>query len=138
MSHRLAFIFLLSAVVPSVQAQPLFPVVANAEQKARDEDRRLILQTELAAEREGLAKAKAMSDPGAVHRHEENIKALQRELDGGDVQSGSEARRRVTVKALRPSANAGNNARPPRFWDPYNRAIDFNDSLTSQRSESHE
>jgi hypothetical protein len=138
MSHRLASIFLLSAVAPYVQAQPLYPVVAKAEQKARDEDRRLILQTELAAEREGLAKAKTMSDPDAIHRHEENIRALQRELDGGDVQGGSEAQHRVTVKALRPSANTANAARAPRFWDPYNRAIDFNDSSTSQRSESHE
>jgi hypothetical protein len=116
----------------------LYPVVANAEQKARDEDRRLILQTELAAEGAALAKATTMSDPDAVHRHEENIKALQRELDGGEVQSGSEARRRVTVKALRPSANTASVTRGPRFWDPYNRPIDFNDSSTSQRSESHE
>jgi hypothetical protein len=138
MTHRLVSIFLLSAVMPYVQAQPLYPVVAKAEQKARDEDRRLILQTELAAEGRALAKAKTMSDSDAVHRHEENVKALQRELDGGDVQSGSEGRHRVTVKALRPSANAANVTRAAHFWDPYNRPFDVSDSSTSQRSESHE
>ncbi|WP_440963970.1 hypothetical protein ACL58G_29110 [Massilia sp. GER05] len=142
MSHRVALIILLSAVVPYVQAQPLYPVVAKAEQKARDEDRRLILQTELALERGALAEVKARPGAGtskedrdAVHRHEENIKALQRELDG-DAQSGGEAPRRLSVRALRPSA--GTAARAPRFWDPYNRDIDFNDSSTSQRSDSHE
>jgi hypothetical protein len=143
MSHRVAFIILSSAVVPYVQAQPFYPVVAKAEQKARDEDRRLILQTELATERSALAELKAKlgagtsrEDRDAVHRHEENIKALLRELDGGDAQSGGEAPRRLSVKALRPPA--GTAARAPRFWDPYNRAIDLNDSSTSQRSESHE
>jgi hypothetical protein len=138
MKHRLVSIFLLSAAMPYVQAQPLYPVVANAEQKARDEDRRLILQTELAAEGAALAKARTMSDLDAVHRHEENIKALQRELNGGEFQSGSEARPRVTVKALHPSASTASVTRGPRFWDPYNRPIDFNDLSTSQRSESHE
>jgi hypothetical protein len=143
MSHRFAFIILLSAVVPYVQAQPFYPVVAKAEQKARDEDRRLILQTELATERGALADVKARlgagtskEDKDAVHRREENIKALQRELDGGDTQSSGEAPRPLSVKALRPST--GTAARAPRFWDPYNRAIDLNDSSTSQRSESHE
>lgn len=138
MTHRLVSILLLSAVMPYVQAQPLYPVVAKAEQKARDVDRRLILQTELAAEGDALAKATTLSDSDAIHRHEENIKALQRELGGGEFEGGSGARHRVTVKALRPAANTAGVTRSPRFWDPYNRPIDFNDSSTSQRSESHE
>ncbi|NIA52548.1 hypothetical protein HAV22_02615 [Massilia sp. TW-1] len=142
MLHRVAFIILSSVVVPYVQAQPFYPVVAKAEQKSRDEDRRLILQTELATEREALSKVNARlgegtskEDRDAVHRHEENIKALQRELEG-DAQSGGEAPRRLSVRALHPAASTG--ARAPRFWDPYNRAIDLTDSSTSQRSESHE
>jgi hypothetical protein len=128
-----------------VQAQPLYPVVAKADQKTRDADRRLILQTELAAEREALAKAKsgsnvvAKNESGlAIHRHEENIKALERELEGSALTSGDESPARAVVKALRPAARAANVARVPQFWDPYNRASDFNASSTNQRSDSHE
>jgi hypothetical protein len=145
MTHRLVSIFLLSVAVPSVQAQPLYPVVAKADQKTRDADRRLILQTELAAEREALAKAKsgsnvvAKNESGlAIHRHEENIKALERELEGSALTSGDESPARAVVKALRPAARAANVARVPQFWDPYNRASDFNASSTNQRSDSHE
>ncbi|MFJ1472182.1 hypothetical protein [Massilia orientalis] len=145
MTHRLVSIFLLSAAVPSVQAQPLYPVVAKADQKARDADRRLILQTELAAEREALANAKSRSNAvgpneqaSAVHRHEENIKALERELEGSAAQSGTEAIPHPVVKALRPAARTADASRVPQFWDPYNRATDFNASLINQRSESHE
>ena len=145
MAHRLVSIFLLSAAAPYVQAQPLYPVVANAEQKERDADRRLILQTELAAEREALAKAKSKPDAvgsreqaSAIHRHEENVKALERELEGSAVQSGAGAISRAVVKAVRPAARTANATRIPQFWDPYNRASDFNVPSTSQRSESHE
>jgi hypothetical protein len=145
MTHRLVSIFLLSAAAPYVQAQPLYPAVAKADQKARDADRRLILQTELAAEREALAKAKSKSNAvdlneqaSAIHRHEENITALERELEGSAAQNGAEAIPRPVVKAIRPAARTANATRIPQFWDPYNRATDFNASSTSQRSESHE
>jgi len=140
MTHRLVSIFLLSAASAYVQAQPLYPVVAEAEQKARDADRRLILQTELAAEREALAKVKARSDTAgpneqasAIHRHEENIKALERELEGSSVKKGTEAMSRAVVKAFRPAARTPSASRVPQFWNPYNRTADFNVSSTSQK-----
>jgi hypothetical protein len=145
MTHRLVAILLLSAALPSVQAQPLYPVITKADQKARDVDRRLILQTELATEREALAKAKPKSDTAgskeeadAIHRHEENIKALERELESSAVHGSDESPRRAVVKAIRPATRTANPTRIPQFWDPYNRATDFNASSTSQRSESHE
>jgi hypothetical protein len=145
MTHRLVSILLLSAELSSVQAQPLYPVIAKADQKARDTDRRLILQTELATEREALAKAKpkpnttsSKEEAGAIHRHEENIKALERELERSAAQGTDELPPRAVVKAIRPGARTANAIRVPQFWDPYNRATDFNVSSTSQRSESHE
>lgn len=145
MTHRLVSILLLSATLPSVQAQPSYPVIAKADQKARDTDRRLILQTELANEREALAKAKPKSnttsskeEADAIHRHEENIKALERELERSAAQGSDELPPRAVVKAIRPVARTANATRIPQFWDPYNRATDFNASSTSQRSESHE
>jgi hypothetical protein len=145
MTHRLVAILLLSAALPSVQAQPLYPVIAKADQKARDTERRFILQTELANEREALTKAKRKSnttssreEADAIHRHEENIKALERELEYSATQGGDELPPRAVVKAVRPVARTANATRIPQFWDPYNRATDFNASSTSQRSESHE
>jgi hypothetical protein len=140
MTHRLVSIFFLSAAASYVQAQPLYPVVAEAEQKVRDADRRLILQTELSAEREALAKVKARSDTAGpneqasvVHRHEENIKALERELDSSSVPKGAEARPLAVVKAFRPAARIADAPRVPQFWNPYNRTTDFNVSSTSQK-----
>lgn len=145
MTHRLVSIVLLSAAAPYAQAQLSYPVVAKAEQKARDADRLLILQTELAAERGALAKAKSKvgaSGPNeqasAIHRHEENIKELEHELEGSAVQNGADAIPHVVVKAIHPAARTANATRVPRFWDPYNRATDFNASSTSERSESHD
>lgn len=145
MTHRLVAILLLSAALPSVQAQPLSPVIAKVDQKARDTDRRFILQTELANEREALVKAKRKSnttssreEAEAIHRHEENVKALERELEYSVAQGGDELRPRAVVKAIRPAVRTANASRVPQFWDPYNRATDFNASSTRQRSESHE
>lgn len=145
MTHRLVAILLLSAAVPSVQAQPMYPVIAKADQKARDADRRLILQTELATEREALAKAKlklnttsSKEEADAIHRHEENIKALERELEYSAAQGGDELPPRAVVKALRPATRTANASRVPQFWNPYNRVTDSNALSTSQRSDSHE
>jgi hypothetical protein len=120
--------------------------VAKAEQVERDKDRHQILATELAAEREALTESKAAfkENPARdreleVHRHEENIKALQRELDNSST--GNDAARhpkRVVVKAQRPAISAGNAKDTGRFWDPYNRASDTTDFSTSPRRDSHE
>jgi hypothetical protein len=145
MSSRLLLIFILSAWSPYAHAQANYPVIGKAEQQIRDNDRRAILQEELAAEREALAKAQAAHDAGptsereaAVHRHTENIKALLRELDS-DAKTKPEPMR-VVVKATRPasqvSAPAARNQ--GRFWDPYNRAPDVTDFSTTPRRENHE
>jgi hypothetical protein len=78
---------MLFALPLYVQAQAGFPMVDKVAQRARDDDRRLILETELAAERADLAKAQAQLATGATserqasaHRHQENVNALLREL----------------------------------------------------------
>lgn len=62
-------------------------MVDKATQQARDVDRRFILRTELQDEQAALASAEQgfKAHPGAeqaaaLHRHIENVKALQREL----------------------------------------------------------
>ncbi len=70
-----------------------FPRVSNGEQKARDGDRRAILNKELANELQGVEKArKALLDAGSqpaeklqplhdsVALHERNVEALKKEL----------------------------------------------------------
>jgi hypothetical protein len=59
-----------------------FPRVRPAEQKERDEDRRMILTEELRAELDALRLLgnKTSSDP-SVRRHQQNIASLQRELE---------------------------------------------------------
>jgi hypothetical protein len=145
MTHRPLSILVLAAVTLCVRAQPLYPTVAKAEQEERDKDRRLILETELVAEHDALMKTKAAlenspsRDRGIeVRRHEENIKALQRELDSTTGNDAARNPKRVLVKAQRPATGAGNTNDAGRFWDPYNRAPDTTDFSTSPRRDSHE
>jgi hypothetical protein len=140
MTHRLFSILVLATLTVCVRAQPLFPTVAKAEQVERDRGRRLILEAELAAERGSLLNAKAgfeaspTSDLGMeVHRHQENIKALQRELDS--IVQAAGASRRAAVKAQRPALTTKDTG---RFWDPYNRAPDTTDFSTSPWRDSHD
>lgn len=140
MMQRHAVIFLL--IVPlslaqfhvSYAQQPAsYPIVDPATQKARDIDRRHILEAELQAERQELAKAQVSLAAGAtqereadVHRRLENIKSLQRELDGvaGKQQAPRESLR-VVVKAQRPAASTQRKTHgPAAFWNPYNRSPD--------------
>lgn len=130
MLARFVAIFLLLGMARCAQAQSASLVVDHAAQKERDLDRRLVLGTELRAELEELAKAQAAFDASPtsergvdVHRHVENIKALQRELDGaaGDAQE-KRSPTRVIVKARGSSTTSANKS--PQFWDPYNRAPD--------------
>lgn len=143
MRYRLVFIFLLSGATVHVQAQSPYPVVSEAEQRQRDNDRRLILETELAAERDALTKSQAMSPASperdaTVHRHTENIKALQRELDDVAGRASVREQQRVVVRAIRPTAASSTAPKNARFWDPYNRTSDTTDFSTSPRRESHE
>jgi hypothetical protein len=117
--------------------------VAKAEQVDRDKNRRLILETELVAERESLMKAKEEFEASPtrdremeVHRHRENVKALQRELEGSTQAAG--APKRVVARAQRPATMTGSAKDTGRFWDPYNRAPDTTDFPTSPRRDSHE
>ena len=95
-----------SVPAPARKPSPAaFPKVGAGEQKARDNDRRKVLQTELEAEEKALEGArKALADQDAVRygnernfqkkldrlkpfqdaveQHERNVEALQKELSG--------------------------------------------------------
>ncbi len=115
------------------QGSASFPTVDVVTQKARDDDRLHILATELQAERQELGKAQAALNSGPtperaanVHRRLENIKSLQRELNGfsgrPQVPRGSF---RVMVKAQRPPVPSSKSMTgAAAFWNPYNRAPD--------------
>lgn len=143
MTHRSLAILVLATVAVCVRAQPLFPTVAKAEQIERDKERRLILEGELAAERESLLSAKAgfetspTRDRGMeVDRHQENIKALQRELDNIAPAPGTPGR--VVARAQRRPASTVSGKDKGRFWDPYNRSSDSTDFSTHPRRDSHD
>lgn len=114
------------------QGSASYPIVDPATQKARDNDRQHILQSELDIERQELAKAQASVTAGPtqeraadLHRHLENIKSLQRELDG--VAGRHQAPRqslRVVVKAQHPAASPRRMNGTAAYWNPYNRAPD--------------
>lgn len=145
MPHRFIAIFLLSISTLRAQAQPAYPVVSKSEQNARDADRLPLLESELALEQEALAKAKRKpaSDSeteraATIHRHQENIKALQREMNGIENQNLPDRRTRPVVRAMLPAARITDSRRAANFWDPYNRAPDSEDFSTSPRRDSHE
>ena len=147
MSPRFATLALFSVLSICAQAQVDYPIVDKTLQKARDDDRRLILETELHAERAALARAVAGFDAVAVHRHTENIKALGRELASAGVKlaAASEFRHDETaplvVRAVRtpvtsaPAPSAPKADRPARFWDPYSRSTRSGD-VSSRRRDS--
>lgn len=69
------------AAAESAGSRPGFPVVSNSVQQERDQERRTILQQELTHEQQHLAAALARQDAASlIHRHQENIAALKREL----------------------------------------------------------
>jgi hypothetical protein len=136
-------IFILISFVGTAKSQPLYPVINEAAQRVRDNDRRFILETELIAERAALAKSQAVFDADPtnekksdVHRHVENVKALERELEN-TARKWAGGRARVTVKATRPAISRGgaNNRNTASFWDPYNRAPDHIDSSINRERE---
>jgi len=99
----------------------------------------MILNTELLAEYQELAKttsALAASPTqeltAKAHRHDENIKALQRELRGADAaQKSPSAPLRVIVRAERQTGRSQTGgAAAVTYWNPYNRAAD-------ERSSNH-
>lgn len=132
------FILLLVDAPVSAEPQSSYPVISQAAQKVRDDDRRLILEAELLAERKMLAEAQSTFDASSneenragLHRHRENVTALLRELDDT---SGKRALQtpRVTLAARRPLGRGSTPAPGPtaNFWNPYNRAVEPVDSST--------
>ena len=136
--QRLYINFVLTGLLSCAQPQLLYaqtlasyPKVDPATQRARDADRRHILEIELQAERQELAKAEAApaaipstERTASVNRHLENIKSLQRELAGVDrTQKAPQEPVRAVVRALRPAASISRDLNGPiAFWNPYNRA----------------
>lgn len=148
MSPRLATLFLLSALSTCAQAQTDYPKIDKTLQKARDEDRRLIFENELQAEREALAKAKAGDDALEVHRHTENIKALKRELSAIGAETTTPPGFRhdetapILVRTVRTPAAAVPVPRASKTeprgpsWDPYTRDGGGPGDTTAERRDS--
>jgi len=140
MSRHLVCMFLLTFGTFHAQAQSVYPVVSKSEQRARDDDRRSVLESELAFERDALVMAKSNFATGptntraaTVHRHDENIKSLQRELGGIENQNAAEKRERPLAKAFRSAGRVADSKKTANFWDPYNRDSDADDFSTSPR-----
>ena len=112
------------------QGNKSFPVVGKTVQQARDADRRAILEAELAAEKQALDAALAVIKQSSsdvaraeVHRHEENVKMLRRELER-TTQDGAVriSARRSRPDAVPPTKRAMSGAAPVPFWDVYRRS----------------
>jgi len=142
-------IFFLIGYSASALAQSSYLVIDKKVQQARDEERHLILNTELLAEHQELAKARAelASNPtrelqAKTHRHDENIKTLQRELRGiGPAPASPSEPLRVVATAKRPQepSPARTATALARYWNPYNRAVETRpptDSSTTLRREA--
>lgn len=130
-----SLVFCAISMCSLAEGNESFPVIDKAVQQARDTDRRVILETELAAEVQALGRARtALSNApdertlADTHRHEENVKALQRELSR--LQDGLPVR--VSARKAPPGDAVATQSRvhPAQapFWDVYRRSappIDF-------------
>ncbi len=124
-----SLIFCAISVCPLAEGNEPYPVVDKAAQQARDVDRRAILETELAAEeqafelvREALAQAPSERTRADLHRHEENLKALRREL----ARLREDTPVRVNARKASPGdaivSQDGRQSAPAPFWDVYRRS----------------
>lgn len=118
-----------------------YPVVDKDVQKSRDADRHTILEAELAAEQQALgiamaaaSKAKGGDIQGDVHRHEENVKALQREMQRPLVSAPVRvnARSAGSDAIVAATRTAPTPAQAP-FWDVYRRGASPIDSQSSSK-----
>ncbi len=129
------------------QTSASYPIVDPATQRARDADRRHILETELQAERHELAKAEAASAAipateraANVHRHLDNVESLQRELARvARSQQVPQESQRVVSRVQRPGNSVLRTPNgPSAYWNPYNRSADpaviVDSSLTAKRA----
>lgn len=131
-----SLIFCAISLCSLAEGNEPYPVVDRAVQKARDIDRRAILEVELAAEQQALGTAKeaftrAPTDDtrSGVHRHEENVKALRRELE----RLPHKASVHVIARSTALDAAAAATRIPPipaqaPFWDVYRRGAQPIDS----------
>jgi hypothetical protein len=113
------------------QGKEPLPFIDKAVQQARDVDRRRILEAELAAEqlalgaaREAMARVPVEDTRSIVHRHQENVKALQRELE----RLPDEKPVRVSARVAGAEATAAGKRATPTpaqapFWDVYRRGV---------------
>ena len=125
-----SMIFCAISLCSLAEGKEPYPVVDSVSQRARDIDRRAILESELAAEQQALAGAKeafarAPTDDmrSGVHRHEENVKALRRELQ----RLPDKAPVRVAARPAATDVTASTERTPPAraqapFWDVYRRS----------------
>lgn len=143
------FIFFLIGYSTSALAQSPSPIVSRQTQHALDAERRLILNTELSAEYQELAKTKDFLShtptgelQAKAHRHEQNIRSLKRELDGivGTGSPMSEPIRVVGRPERQPERIALRGAdAAPTYWNPYNRTaltVQPTDSSTAPRRDT--
>jgi len=124
-----SLIFCAISLCSLVQGKEPFPFIDKADQQARNVDRRHILEAEFAAEQQALGAAREVAEraPGegalaAVHRHEENVKALQRELSRLQDESPVRVSARVAgTKAIPAKRSTPASVQAP-FWDVYGRS----------------
>ncbi|CAH0445338.1 hypothetical protein LMG10661_01589 [Ralstonia syzygii subsp. syzygii] len=131
------FVAALSLPAWSQDALPAaaFPAVDAATQKARDDTRRQILQSELATEKKAyddvngaLSTAISGKQPTdkidalkqSVLGHQKNVEAIQGELANLDKPAGGTKAAPVAVRA-RAAAAPASDQRPAPYWDVYNR-----------------
>jgi hypothetical protein len=120
-------VLLTGAYLAGAPTWAAFPAVTRAVQQERDGQRREILTAELTAEQAALAEAGAAlaaeptdANRADLHRHTQNIKALQREL--APLRRGTAPSLRVLSREARaPIAAAAPIQQPAAFWDPYRR-----------------
>jgi hypothetical protein len=126
-------IFLLIPCATCALAQSSNLTISKEEQQARDRERHLILRTELTAEHQAYLKAQLALSTAAtpehkadLHRHTENIKALQRELAAINTQQDLHETSQLVPKGARPVVRARipSTSGAATFWNPYNRASD--------------
>lgn len=133
---RKLLIFCAISLCSLARGNEPFPSIDKASQQARDADRRTILASELVAEqqalgaaRESMAQASTDDAQANLHRHEENVKALQRELS----QLPDQKPLRVHARAAGADATAdikrtSSTPPPAPFWDVYRRGVSPSDS----------
>jgi hypothetical protein len=107
-----------------------YPIVDRSTQEARDLDRRAILELELAAEQnalrttqESMAKAPSDETRKKVHRHEENIKALRRELERVPAAAPIRVTARIASNDAAATKRAASQPAEAPFWDVYRRTV---------------